>query len=152
MCFTCLCHPPLCFWVIVPPCVCFLPLHFFASLSVFASTLMAGRHSAMSWRQWSRISWRRGRRPPVCWLCSRSQTSWPPACLPCIPLHHKEAWRRSTWVSREENECVWLFDLGPAMSVLTMSNAAYAEVNFWTTSPVEFQLLRLHLIVIICKW
>jgi len=78
---------------------------------------MTGRHSATSWRRWSRISCRKGRRPRACWLCSRLRTSWTPACLPCIPLRRREAWRRSTWVSREEKECVPLFDLGPATTV-----------------------------------
>lgn len=98
------------------------------------------RHSATSWRLWSKISWRRGKHPLACWLCSRLQTSWPPACLPCILLHHKEAWQRSTWVSRREDECLWLFDLSLAMSVLAVSNAGYAQVNFWTRSSVWFQL------------
>lgn len=96
------------------------------------------RHFARSWRRWSRISWRRGRRPRACWLCSRSQISWPPACLPCIPRHHKEAWRRSTWVSRGENGCVRLLDPHPATSALTMSNAECATVNFSTKTPVRF--------------
>lgn len=124
------CQPSVCLFVFCP--------YLFVLPSLFVSALMTGRHSAMSWRQWSRISWRRGRLPLACWLYSRSQTSWPPACPPCIPLHRKEAWRRSTWVSGEVNECVRLFDLSPATSLHTMSNRAYASANFWTQTPVGF--------------
>lgn len=132
-------HSALFFSHSVFKCFSFLALIIFWFF-VFLSALMTGRHSAMSWKQWSRISWRRARRPRACWLCSRSQTSWPPACPPCILRHHKEAWRRSTWVSREEKECVcvcvWLFDLNFTMSVLIMSNAPHVKVNFWTKSLV----------------
>lgn len=145
-------HPTLClslclfqfsFYIIMLLCV----LSF--ALMMFSSVSMSGRHSVMSWRQWSRISWRRGRRLLACWLCSRSLTSWPPACLQCILLHRKEAWQRSTWVSRGVCVSVWLFDPSLAMSLLTMTNTLRARIHDKESSLISVNRIQLSSVPVI---